>query len=341
MHSISTRKSDSNSKHMDQNGQLTFSDDPILIGINQAYQFIEEGDFQNAVKKIDELLDKNPDYPGLVEAYRTAKFWNNRRGELAALNRGKQTADFLMTQWEIFKEYAKEKNILESGGFKAAMRHVFFAASENYKIAFKSQESTADNFELLLNLGLCFLNLGEYRHTIETLEYARSSYRTSAKLLAVLGEACYHASEIPKSLLLLREAFFIDPSEIDLRILKSKPITDLTAIVRERKPDCQDVREWIPIFGFLEDIFYVKRQMNSSQIEAIKRDIYTLEKNYQAFGREKAEGTNIIPRLINKYLWMLDYFEFQHYDFENITEIKNRLMQIDGALFESFFKNKK
>ena len=30
---------------MDKNGQLTFSDDPILNGINEVYQLIEKGEF--------------------------------------------------------------------------------------------------------------------------------------------------------------------------------------------------------------------------------------------------------------------------------------------------------
>lgn len=326
---------------MDRNGQLTFSDDPVLLGINQAYELIESGKFQEAVKKIDDLLNASPEYPGLIESYRTAKFWSNRKRELARLNKGKQTADFLMTQWEVFKAYSQEKNILNSNAYKSAMRYIFFTASEQYKIAFQEQESTADNFELLLNLGLCFLALGEYKHTVETLEYAKSSYRSNAKLLAILGDAYYHISEIPKSMLLLREAFSLDPSEIDLELLKSKPILDLIKIVNEQRPGCPDIREWIPVYAFLEDIFFVKKQLNKEQIEVIRHEIYSLEKNFQTLSADKIANSNITPRLINKYLWMLDYFEFQQYDFENITEIRTRLLQIDKALFEEYFKKEK
>lgn len=326
---------------MDRDGQLTFSDDPLLLGINEAYGLIEEGKFAEAAQKIDGLLNGNPEYPGLVEGYRTAKFWNNRREELGRLERGKQTADFLMTQWEAFKKYAQEKDLTLSSAYRSAMRYVFFTASEHYKLAFQGQESTADNFDLLLNLGICFLTLGEYRHAAETLEYARSSYRTSARLLAILGEAYFNASEVPKSLLLFREAFFLNPSEIELSLLKSKPIADLVAFVREKKPQAADVREWIPVFGFLEDVFYVKRQLNTQQVETIKREIYTLEANLKGMSREKIESTHVIPRLINKYLWMLDYFEFQQYDFENITEIRSRLIAIDKELFEGYFKKDK
>ncbi len=323
---------------MDRDGQLTFSDDPLLVGVNAAHQLIEEGDFTGAVNKIDELLSVNPEYPGLAEGYRTAKFWNNRQREIARLDRGKQTADFLMTQWEIFKAYAQEKNLQNSSAYKSAMRYIFFTASENYKTAFQSQESTADNFDLLLNLGLCFLTLGEYRQTVETLEYARSSYRSSARLLSLLAEAYYHTNEIPKSLLLFREAFSINPAEIEMGLLKAKPIQETLVAVAEKKPSAADAREWVPVIGFIEDIFFVKRQLNMQQVEGIRREIYSLEKSYQTLSRERIENSNIAPRLINKYLWMLDYFEFQQYNFESLSEIRSRLMQIDRQLFEEFFK---
>lgn len=325
---------------MDKNGQMTFSDDPLLQGSNEAYQLIEEGQFTEAVKKIDGLLNINPDYPGLTEGYRTAKFWQNRTDEISRKQEGKERADFLMTQWEEFKKYTEEKKIAHSAAYHASMRHVFFKASENYKKAFKNQESTTDNFDLLLNLGVCFLTLGEYGYTIETLEYARSSTRSSAKLLSLLGEAYYHTGEVPRSLLFLKEAFFINPSEIDLNLLKAKPVQDLLGVVREKRPDAPDPREWIPIYGFLEDVFYVKRQLNSQQLEGIKRDTYNLDASFRTMSREKIDSTSVMPRLINKYLWLLDYYEFQKYDFQIITEIRDRLKQIDRDLFEEYFKKK-
>ncbi|MBN2402588.1 MAG: hypothetical protein JXN64_09310 [Spirochaetes bacterium] len=323
---------------MDQNGQLSFSDDPISIGINEVYQLIEEGDFKQAIRKSDELMDINPDFPGLTEGYRTAKFWSNRTGELGNLTKGKQTADFLMREWEDFKIYAAGNNMIDSTAYLSVMKYIFFNASEHYKIAFKEQESTADNFDLLLNLGMCFLILKEYKASIETLEYARSSNRNSARLNSLLGEAYFNTNEISRSLLFFKEAFFINPSEIDLTPLKSKPILDLTGITKEKKPGANNIREWMPVFGFIYDIFYARRNINSEQIESIKREIYSLEKNLRSLSKEKTAESSIIPRLINKYIWMLDYFRFQNYDYESIMEIKNRLIQLDSEIFENYFK---
>src|SRR3990172_10005501 len=220
---------------MDKNGQLTFSDDPILNSVNEVYQVIESGEFALAVAKVNELMDMDADYPGLIEAYRVAKFWNNREQEIRNLERGKDTAEYLMKQWEIFNEYAESKNMTASSAFKAAMRCIFFKASDHYKYAFQEQQDTSNNFRFLLNLGDCFLRLEEYHLAIETLEYAKSSYRSNAHLMAILGEAYFHVGEVPKSLACFREAFFIDPSEIDTSVLRAKPILELIEIIKKER----------------------------------------------------------------------------------------------------------
>ncbi|MBN2077523.1 MAG: tetratricopeptide repeat protein, partial [Spirochaetes bacterium] len=196
---------------MDKDGQLTFSDDPILNGINEVYQLVERGDFGRAVEMVDELMDIDADYPGLIEAYRVAKFWQNRQKEIVGLEEGKETAEYLMGQWEVFSEYAEGKGMTASSAFRAAMRFVFFKAADHYQHAFREQQDTSKNFQFLLNLGDCFLRLEEYAKAIETLEFAKSSYRSNARLMAILGEAYFHTGDLPKSILCFREAFFIDP----------------------------------------------------------------------------------------------------------------------------------
>lgn len=305
-----------------------------------AYQLIEEGKFVDALEKINQLMDKNPDFPGVAEAYRTIRFWLNRLDSLEKLKEGKETADFLMREWNEFNKYSIEKNIINSAAYSAAMKYIFFKASEHYTRAFVNEESTVDNFDLLLNLGICFITLQDYRRAIDTLEYAKSSLRSSAKLLALLGEAYYNIDEIPKSLLCFKEAFFLNPTEIDLRYITAKPVLDLIQIAKNLKPN-DDPREWVPVFGFVQDIFYIRKKLNSQQVETIKRDIYALEIAYQKSRKEKIEETKIIPRLINKYLWMLEYYEYQHYDLEAINEIRARLLKLDKDIFKDYFGRRK
>jgi len=323
---------------MDNNGQLTFSDDPLLQESAEIYQLISEGNFQEAIKKSDQLMSINPEFPGVVEAYRTAKFWANREKEIKKTGEGKKTADFLMMEWNAYEDYASYKDMKASSAYKSAMRYIFFKASEQYKLAFQRNDETDNQFDLLINLGECFLRLKEYKYAVETLEYAMTSYKSNAKLLFILGESYYHLDDIPKCLLYMREAFQIDPSQIDITLIEAKPITDLIEVIRNSGKNVRDVREWIPVFGFLTDIFYVRRNLNKHQIESLKREVFNLENSLSRMNSDDIEATNIIPRIINKYLWLLDYYEHQNINIENTEQIKNRLLSFDKDLFQEYFK---
>ena len=323
---------------MDDNGKLSFSDDPFLRESAEVYQFISEGNFNEAVKIADQLMNINPDYPGLTEAYRTAKFWSNRENEIKKSGDGKKAADFLMKEWKAFEDYASYKEMKSSSAYKSAMRYVFFKASEQYKNAFKFSEETDNNFDLLISLGECFLRLKEYKNAIETLEFAMTSYKSDAKLLLILGESYYHIDDIPKCLLYMREAFQIDPSQIDITLIEAKPVLEIIEAVQNSGRNIKDIREWIPVFGYLTDVFYVRRNLNKHQVESLKREVFNLENSLNRLSIDDIDATNIIPRLLNKYLWLLDYYEHQNVNAENSDDIKNRLLALDKELFENFFK---
>lgn len=324
---------------MDKNGQMTFSDDPMLNENGEIYQLISEGNFREAIKKLDKLMNINPDYPGLVESYRTAKFWNNREKDIKKTEQGKTTADFLMEEWAIFDDYASSKNMQSSSAYKSAMKYIFFRASENYKIAFQRNEGTGSRLELLIKLGECFLRLGEYQFAVETLEHARNSYSANAKMMFILGTSYYHLDDIPKSLLFFKEAFLIDPSELNLSLIDVKPINDIINTIKGSGRTYRDIREWIPVYGFITDIFYVRRNINKHQMELLKNEVLSLEKNYVKLNSEEIESTNILPRMLNKYLWLLDYYIHQNINFENSGQIRERLLTLDRELFEEFLSS--
>jgi tetratricopeptide (TPR) repeat protein len=324
---------------MENNGQLNFSDVPNLPGLSNAYSYMEAGDFESALKVLDTLLNSHMEIPGVVEGYRTTRFWLNRTGDAAKLKDGKERADFYLYEWQAFLKYADEHELANSHSFRAAERFVYYTAAEHYNIAFQNDENPTNNIELVLNLATCFLKISEYSMAIDTLEYARSLYTANAKLLSMLGEAYYHTKEIPKALLLFREAFFINPSDINLELIRSEPVSRLYEISIKEKSGWGDAKEWIPIYGHLTDLFYVRRHLNSQTVDGITNDVYTLEKNYHTMSIDRLRESNVLPRLINKYLWLFDFYKEQSYNPDNLSEIRSRLIEIDKKLFTPYFKN--
>jgi tetratricopeptide (TPR) repeat protein len=151
-----------------------------------------------------------------------------------------------MHQWNEFDAWSRERQSAETSSWQAARKFVFFTASEHYAIAFRNDQSPTDNFSLLLNLGVFFITLREYRRCIETLEYARAPFNGNARIVAMLAESYFHTGEISKSLLYFREAFLIDPAEIDLDLLTAQPLRDALELTRSHKPDPAQQKEWLP-----------------------------------------------------------------------------------------------
>jgi len=324
---------------MEKNGQLTFSDDSLLSEVNGSLLLLESGDFAQAAARTDVLLTSRSDYPGLAEAFRSARYWQTRMEEAFQKEEGIDRANFMMDQWMDFTHYAEDKKMMESSAFAAVRKFVFYTAAEHFKIAFHLNQ--AEKFGNLLNLGICFMNLGEFRNALDTFEYARSSIKTDAKLISLLAEAYYQTGDIPKSMLNFREAFFIDPTSIDMTMIHAKPIVDLIATSHAYKPEYPDPREWVSVIGHITDIFYVKRQINMQQLDSLRKEVYNLERSYQALKKEIRAISGITPRLISRYLWLFDYYSYQSYNFENSSQIRNRLMELDKDLFLDYFKNLK
>jgi tetratricopeptide (TPR) repeat protein len=324
---------------MEKNGQLTFTDDTLLSDVNEAHQFLETGDFVNAAARSDVLLNSHPEYPGLAEIYRVARYWQPRMEEAFLKDEGIDRANFLMDQWNTFMDYAHEKKIGESSAFGSARKYIYNMTAEHYKIAFHLNQ--AEKFGNLMNLGICFMNLGEYRQAVDTFEYAKSSIKTDARLFSLLAESYFQIGEIPKSLLLFREAFFIEPTLVDMSMVTAKPVLDLIDLVKKYKPAAADPREWVPVIGHIHDIFYVKRQLNTQQLESIRKEVYTLERTYQSLKPENKNVVGTTPRLITKYLWLYDYYSYQNYNFENASQIRDRLLELDRDLFIEYFRTQK
>jgi len=302
------------------------------------YTLLEQGLFNESVKEIDTLLNLTPQNPELINAYRTARFWQNREEKIKNLPEGKETADFLMKEWNIFDQFLAKQKETPSYGYQKTMRYIFFKASENYQTAFKKNENTTSSFDLLLKLGNCFLKINEYKKAIQTLEYARSLYSDNAYLLSNLAEAYFQIDDLSTSLLYFKEAFFINPSEIELHNLKADPILKLIKKIKEEQGQEIDIREWIPIYAFTEDVFYVRRNITKSLIINIEKEIYKFEVRFNKMDEKTKRTTKLLPRLINRYLWMLDYYEFQNYNLENINQLKKRLTTLRPNLFTTFFQ---
>jgi len=124
-----------------------------------------------------------------------------------------------------------------------------------------------------------------------------------------------------------------------LDIIFADPIVETIKIINTHKKNIYDIREWIPIYATIANFFFARKKLNKHQISTIEKDAYNLEINYQQMNSEQIENSNVLPRMLNKYIWILDYYEFQEYNFQNVSQVRDRLIKLEPNLFKEFFKN--
>jgi hypothetical protein len=68
----------------------------------------------------------------------------------------------------------------------------------------------------------------------------------------------------------------------------------------------------MPVYGALFGVFSVRRKLKLADVRRLSQDIFALENELRNVGNansSRAANANfLIPRLVNKYLWLIDYY---------------------------------
>jgi tetratricopeptide (TPR) repeat protein len=134
---------------------------------------------------------------------------------------------------------------------------------------------------LLLLAGRCYKGIGNYSEALNYLEQAVSIKREDAETLAETADINALLAQTKTAKTLFREAFFIDPSKIDIRFLESALILKLRDSVSQLGYGDEELREWIPVYGYLWGVFSVKRELKQMEAGRLKQSIFSLETEYE------------------------------------------------------------
>jgi len=170
---------------------------------------------------------------------------------------------------------------------------------------------------LLLLLGRCYKGIGNYDEALNYLEQAVRIKREDAETLAEVADINALLAQLKTAKTLFREAFFIDPSKIDIRFLESALILKLRDSVAQLGYKDEEINEWIPVYGYLWGVFSVKRELKQTEAGRLKQSIFSLETEYDS---NPARRAILKPRLLNHYFWLIDYCENNHEEDSSLIE---------------------
>jgi tetratricopeptide (TPR) repeat protein len=306
--------------------QLIFRDDASIQILNAVSLHLKDGAFGEAVGELEKLLERDVSYPGAASALKCAAFWREREEEEGPRD-GFERGERLLAQWRQFLAFAERLADVPEGCLFAIKRYVFSTALASYlKEAGPDGGSDPD---VLLRLGRCCKGVGNYERAIDCLERANREKRESAAILAELADCYSLVSETRAAKVFFREAFFIDPQEVDLAEMESPLATRLAAGVRQRGLSGLEVAEWMPVYGAIWGVFSVKREMKPLELGKLKQSIFQLEKEIE-------RGRRVLPRLLTRYFWLIDHYQMAGEPRRRIDEVLERIRELDPQVHAEY-----
>ena len=333
---------------------------------------LREGLFAEAIDALESLLENDVEFPGAVSALKCAGFWREQQerdpaapghrddpGRAGSVLEGFERGEQLLGQWRLFQAFAARladtperclfaikqfvfSSALASygatgsgaagGGFGAAGGG-FDAAAAGPDEAAPADAETGEDPYLLLQIGRCYKGLGNYERAIECLERANRQGRDDARVLSELADSYSLVNESRAAKVFFREAFYVDPQAVDLAGLESPLVSRLAARLREKGYVEPLLNEWIPVYGAVWGVFNVKREMKPLEFGKLKQAIYHLEKERRIPG---PEGERAVPRLINRYFWLIDHYLTTGEPRERVEEVLQKLKETDPGVHEAY-----
>ncbi len=312
---------DSNIKH--RSGELK-----ELLSV--AYDYTRNGTFQEAEASLERALKADFEDGEVISSLKCVHFWKERFSRLEDLGNSLEQGDFLLREWKAFQQFLKRVPETVDECLYALRHSVFSTAFKSFETF--GRETDGNDPELHYRLGFCLKGTGDYQHAVDYLEQASSRDRENAGYLAELADCYAFLNEVRISKVFFREAFYIDPQGIDLSHLESLLIRRLIDEISGMDFTPELVKEWIPVYGVIYGVFSVKRELRPLELGKLRQSIYALEKQVG----ENPEGKVIIPRLINRYFWLIDHYVAIKDSRTKIDELLGKIKILDQQVYELY-----
>ncbi|MCL2792636.1 MAG: tetratricopeptide repeat protein [Spirochaetaceae bacterium] len=296
-----------------------------------ARESLKNGDFEKAKTDIEKALSIDFNDKLIINGLKFVNFWIERKMRFQTVEGHYERGCYLFRQWKAFIAFSGKFDITDDELTIYAIKFwVFNQALHHFNQLY---ENGADDHEIIIKIGLCHKNLGDYCRALEYLEIVMQAKHEDAELMAEIADCYAFINEVKASKIFFREAFFIDPQSIDLYSLESLLIKKLIGRVKSLGFDDKLLNEWIPIYGVLYGVFNVKRELKVLELGKLKQSISALEHQYD----EDVENRAItVPRLLNRYFWLIDYYISTNDSKDRIEDVLRKMNKVNPSVYELY-----
>lgn len=302
--------------------------------ILRSYDFFQKGSFQEAEKVYEKALSIDFENLDVIAGLKCSKFWIERSRQLDALENDEFTkSEYLYNEWKAFSQFLNMLKTPFRQGVSVIKQWVFQTALSGYLNASSNMGSSDE--ELLLRIGKCYKGMGNYDKALEYLESASRKKRDDPEILGELADCYAFINETRIAKAFFREAFFIDSQKVNINFLESELIVRLIEKLRVIGYSELELKEWIPVYAVLWGIFNVKRELKPLELGKLKQSIFSFE-NRITDTKSDEEKSVLVPRLINRYFWLIDHYIIINEPRDKVEEVLRKIRLIDESVYEQY-----
>lgn len=297
------------------------------------YHNFEIGDFHRAGHLLNQAHAMDFDDMEIQTAMKACGFWDQRVQRIDSITSNGSRGNYLRSQWAVFEGRYREndEHPLEAG--RSSLRTWVHREALNY---YRAQVDESNDVGSILNAAGCLKILGRFDEAIENLERVlRGPGDKNVPCMAELADAYVLIGELKPGKALMREALFLDASQVNLGQLISPLFRRLIARLEEIHPvDSAAFNEWLPVYGVLWGGLDVKRELSNVEYGKLKQMIYALKS-------EIADGDGsgcLAPKLINCYFRLADHYQLTGADRSLIEETLMEIKLFSPAFYRKHLK---
>ena len=272
--------------------------------IQKIYPLLENFDITCARDTFSNLLVEDISNQEILFCLKVCAFWINHKEELLNAQNFYEQAETLLLNWKEFLTIIQEEANSHEQCMFAIRKGVFNSALNLFSQALNEFENI-QRIKIISRIAICHKELGNYETALKLLINENAKSSQDASIIAELADCYALCGDEKQAKLLFREAFYIGASSIDVNFLKSQIFCVVYEETKKRHKNENSILEWIPVEGQLLGIFNVIRKLSAIENGKLKQDIFALENELKSEG---SQPEILIPRLINKYIWLIEHY---------------------------------
>ena len=308
---------------------------PVQSKLNKALSILKQGDLKGTYAELERLLKDDLENAEIVYILKGVRFWDDKLERAKKASTPLERAEMMISQWKPFLSYIRRQGEEKESIIYSLKCAVFMIALEFYADLF-NEESELPDSEPYRKIGLCYKVLGNYEKALEFLKYAAEIDKNSGAVLAELADCYALYGEIKFAKAFFREAFFIDPDGIEMQFLESEIINRLIHKVNSLGYKGEEIACWVPVYGVIDGIFNVKRELRAFEVGQLKQNIFLMEGEVQ--NAKKEQKNKLVPRLINHYFWLIDHYVSVNENKSKIDDLLLRIKVLDQNIYNCYMR---